>query len=228
MSFCLMQGVKMSVSTKRSLIILAVSLAVVLMANACYPLVLPPASPEPTAVTGQGDLAPTVAPPAAPVTSTLTLDQLKNGAYVSEQALGGKATLVNGKFEVSTGTGAMQKVTVVLAEPAATGDLDGDGVADAAIILAASTGGAGVFIDLHAVLNDGGKPTDAAFALLGDRVQVKSLAIQNGAIIVDLMTHGPKDGRCCPTMEVVQTYKLQGNSLILLSIVQKPTIRLSK
>ncbi|MDQ1301645.1 MAG: hypothetical protein QG637_1567, partial [Chloroflexota bacterium] len=100
--------------------------------------------------------------------------------------------------------------------------------ADAAVVLAASTGGTGVFKSLHVVVNDGGKPREAALVVLGDRVQVKALTIQSGALIVDMMTHGPKDGLCCPTMDVVQTYKLQGNTLVLLSVVQKPTIRLSK
>jgi hypothetical protein len=218
----------MPISIQRLLIILAALLAVAVTASACYPFVLPPAPLQPTATPEPAGPSPTAAPPAAPITATLTLDQLKNFAYVLEQAPGGKATLVNGKFEAATGAGATQKVTAVLAEPIVAGDLNGDGAADAAVILTASTGGSGAFVNLHAVLNEGGKPVDTALALLGDRVQVKSLAIQGGALVVDLMTHGPKDPLCCPTMQVVQTYKLQGDMLILLSVVQKPTIRLSK
>jgi hypothetical protein len=213
----------MSVSIVRSLIILVVMLALTMFAAACYPLPPRPLPEPPTATP-----APTAAPPAAPVTATLTLDQLKNHTYALEQAPGGKAALVNGKFEAATGTGATQKVTAVLIEPTATGDLNDDGAADAAIILTANTGGSGAFVNLHAVLNEDGKPADAGLTLLGDRVQVKTLAIQGGALVVDLMTHGPKDPLCCPTMEVVQTYKLQGNTLVLLSVVQKPTIRLSQ
>ena len=215
----------MSVSIVRSLLILVVLLALTVIAAACY---LPPPRPTPEPPPATAAPAPTAASPAAPVTATLTLDQLKNHTYALEQAPGGKAALVNGKFEAATGTGATQKVTAVLVEPTATGDLNGDGAADAAVILTANMGGSGVFVNLHAVLNEGGKPADAGLALLGDRVQVKTLAIQGGALVVDLMTHGPKDPLCCPTMEVVQTYKLQGNTLILLSVVQKPTIRLSQ
>lgn len=221
----------MSVSILRSLTILVVMLALTVFAAACY---MPPPRPlpeVPTATAAPVTPAPTAAPPAAPVTATLTLDQLKNFVYVSEEAPGGKAALVNGKFEAATGTGATSKVTVTLTEPVAMGDLNGDAAADAAVVLAASTGGTGVFKSLHVVVNDGGKPREAALAFLGDRVQVKTLTIHAdtaGALIVDMMTHGPKDGLCCPTMEVVQTYKLQGNTLVLLSVVQKPTIRLSK
>lgn len=209
---------------------LVVMLALTVFAAACY---MPPRPlPEVPTVTAA---APTAVAPAAPVvvastTAALTLDQLKNFAYVLEQAPGGKAALVNGQFAATTGAGATQKVTVTL-ESAAIGDLNGDGTADAAVVLATSTGGSGVFRSLHVVVNSGGKPSEAAFTFLGDRVQVKTLAIHAdtaGALVVDLMTHGPKDPACCPTMEVVQTYKLQGNTLVLLSVVQKPTIRLSK
>ncbi len=222
------KGVHMSVSIVRSLLILVVLLALTVIAAACY---LPPPRPTPEPPPATAAPAPTAAPPAAPVTATLTLDQLKNHTYALEQAPGGKAALVNGKFEAAIGAGATQKVTALLTEPVAFGDLNGDGVADAAVILTANTGGSGAFVNLHAVLNEGGKPADAGLALLGDRVQVKTLAIHAdtaGALVVDLMTHGPKDPLCCPTMEVVQTYKLQGNTLVLLSVVQKPTIRLSK
>jgi len=219
----------MSVPIVRSLIMLVVLLALTAIAAACA--VPPPRSlPEPPTAAATAP-APTVAAPSAPVTAALTLDQLKNFTYVLEQAPGGKAALVNGQFAATTGAGATQKVTVTLAEPAAFGDLNGDGAADAAVILAASTGGAGVFRSLHVAVNSDGKPSDAAFTYLGDRVQIRSLAIHAdtaGVILVDLLAHGPKDPACCPTMEVVQTYKLQGNTLVLLSVVQKPTIKLSK
>jgi hypothetical protein len=221
----------MSVPIVRLLLILVVMLALTVLAAACY---LPPPRPlpeSPTATAAPAAPAPTAASPAAPVTATLTLDQLKNHAYALEQAPGGKAALVNGKFEAAIGAGATQTVTVTLTESVAIGDLNGDGAADAAVVLATSTGGTGVFKSLHVAVNNGGKPSDAAFAFLGDRVQIKSLAIHAdtaGAILVDMLTHGPKDPQCCPTMAVVQTYKLQGNTLVLLSVVQKPTIRLSQ
>jgi hypothetical protein len=216
----------MFVPIARSLLILVVLLALTVFAAACY---MPPPRPLPEPPTAAPTApAPTAAAPAAPITAALTLDQLKNFTYVLEQAPGGKAALVNGKFAAALGAGATQTVTVTLAEPVAIGDLNGDGAADSAVVLATSTGGTGVFRSLHAALNKDGKPSEAAFAYLGDRVQVKSLTVRDGAVIVDLLTHGPKDSACCPTMEVVQTYKLQGNTLILLSVVQKPTIKLSQ
>ena len=153
----------------------------------------------------------------------LTAALLENATYLSANLPGGKATLKDGGFEQSTGPGATQKVVSRILGPIATGDLNGDGAADAVLILATNTGGTGTFVELHAVLNDGGKPQDAARADLGDRVFLKSLAIDPaGAIVVRMLTHGPKDPMCCPSEEVTQTYKLDGNALKLVSPAAKP------
>ncbi|MGC8780094.1 MAG: hypothetical protein ACP5UQ_04430 [Anaerolineae bacterium] len=205
----------------RSVSLLAASLVVLLLAGACDSFVLPPL-PEPTAAIE----APTATPSVVPAPPSLTLEQLQNGVYLSDLVAGGKVTLADGRFEAPiAGTGLT--ATVTLAAQIASGDLNGDGLFDAAVILATNTGGTGIFRYLHAVLNRAGQAVDAAAMPLGDRVQIKALTIQDDMIVVDMVTHGPKDAQCCPTVEVVQTYKLQGNALVLLSIVQKPTIRLA-
>ncbi len=85
------------------------------------------------------------------------------------------------------------------------------------MILYSSGGGSGTFYELHAMVVRNGQPHDAAWTPLGDRVQINSLAIQNGEILVDMVTHGPEDPMCCPTQQVVQTYALQGDELVLTS-----------
>ncbi|MCU0503113.1 MAG: Gmad2 immunoglobulin-like domain-containing protein, partial [Anaerolineae bacterium] len=163
----------------------------------------------------------------APAAPPLTVDQLKNGTYLSEYVPAGKVTLKNGKFEQSTGAGATQKVVVSMIEPVALGDLNGDKVSDAAVILATNTGGSGIFYDLHAVLNEGGKPVDVSSVPLGDRVQIRSLTITDGVIVVSMITHGQNDPLCCPTLPVTQSYKLQGGKLVRESAVKAPTIMLA-
>ena len=93
-------------------------------------------------------------------------------------------------------------------------DLNGDGAEDAAVVLATSGGGSGTFISLEAVLNDKGKPKHVASTLLGDRAQIKSVVIESGEITVNMVTHGPDDPMCCPTQEVTEQYKLQGDTLV--------------
>jgi hypothetical protein len=50
---------------------------------------------------------------------------------------------------------------------------------------------------------------DIANTDLGDRVQINSLVIEEGEIVVDMVTQGPDDPMCCPTQEVVKRYELQ-------------------
>jgi len=96
----------------------------------------------------------------------------------------------------------------------AYGDLDDDGVDDAAVLLATNTGGSGVFVDLAVVLDRGGKPQDAARFFLGDRVKPERVAINGGLIELALVVHGPDDPLCCPTERVVWRFRLVGSDLI--------------
>jgi hypothetical protein len=67
---------------------------------------------------------------------------------------------------------------------------------------------------LGVVINDQGKPKQIASADLGDRVKVNSLSLKAGKIIIDLVTHGPNDPSCCPTVKKIAVYRLVGNKLV--------------
>ena len=56
------------------------------------------------------------------------------------------------------------------------GDVDGDGVEDAVILLEDNTSGTGRFVYAVAVLDVLGRPTPTPPLMLGDRIQVKSLS----------------------------------------------------
>lgn len=139
----------------------------------------------------------------------LTLEALKNGAYLSEFAGPERARLVNGLYE----NGPEQVAIQLLSDKIARGDLNGDGAEDAACLLTTNSGGSGSFVDLAAVLNRKGAPENVARLQLGDRVVVNSVRIEGRTIIVDMVTHGPGDALCCPTLAVVQNYRLDGTSL---------------
>jgi hypothetical protein len=148
----------------------------------------------------------------------LTLEQLKNATYAVEEAPNHLAPLVNGKFSASIVPGSATKVSVTLLDStAAFGDLHGNGSQDAAVVLAVNAGGTGTFNYLEAVVNVLGTPTNVASQFLGDRVKINSVSITNGTIVVDMVTAGPGDALCCPTLHVVQTYQLQGAQLVKLS-----------
>ena len=147
----------------------------------------------------------------------LTLEQLRNAEY-RLPLLGDRDTpvrLVDGMGTLVYGEGATERETVgIVNDTVAFGDLDGDGNADAAVVVFISGGGSGTFIHLVAVLDRNGAPEQAAWAFLGDRVPVRNLAVTGGRIVAHTVTHRPSDGLCCPTLDVTRTFGLEGDQLV--------------
>lgn len=102
------------------------------------------------------------------------------------------------------------------------GDL-ADGENAAAVILVANGGGTGNFVHLAIAREQGTRFTPIAATMLGDRVNVESVQIRNGQIQVDLISHGPNDGACCPTQPMRQVYTLDGDQLNLVSETTRTT-----
>ena len=96
----------------------------------------------------------------------------------------------------------------------ASGDLNGDKIADAAIIITFNTGGSGTFVNLFAVFGEPGKPLISEPVALGDRVVVKSLKISAGKIMINLMTHKASDPACCPSLDRTYTYCVKEDKLV--------------
>ena len=177
-----------------------------------------------TALTPTGTLTPL--PEVSPTASSgLSREALANARYQSEGfatyagvvdgvSAEGALQLKDGVFQGTYQGDAASELVIRLGELSATGDLDGDGVADAAVILSEEPGGSGVFIHLAAVLDRAGQPVNVSTVLLGDRTQVLSLAIEDGKIVVQMRTHGPDDPMCCPTLDVTVRYLLKDDRLI--------------
>jgi len=184
------------------LVLLAIALLVALLVSACGPMAAAPTA-TPTAV-------PTATPTAMP---PLTLAALKNAEYQSEFPKSKKARLTDGKYEEEIVPGAASKLVIALHPTYALGDLNGDGVNDAAVVLAANMGGSGTFIYLAAVVNQNGTPQHVASVSLGDRVKIEAMAIKAGVITVDVVTHGPQDPLCCPTQKATKSFRLLADKL---------------
>jgi hypothetical protein len=143
----------------------------------------------------------------------LTEESLKNAEY--QGIYPDAVKLTEGQYEGQPFVeGGASRPTVVFTEPFALGDLDGDGVEDAAVLLVEDSGGSGSFVYLAAVLNRDGQPENVATTLLGDRAQVEELSIDSGQIGVKMLTHGPDDPMCCPSQESQATYTLEGSELV--------------
>jgi hypothetical protein len=137
--------------------------------------------------------------PLAQGTGAIALGMLQNATYkIPEQ---GSYTLSNGSYQSGT-------VTVNLIKPTAIGDVNQDGVEDAAVILAVGTGGSATFEYLAVVTNQNGSPVNLDTYLLGDRVRVQTLSIKNGQVRIKLLKHKDTDPLCCPTNLVIEAYQL--------------------
>src|SRR3989338_5155671 len=107
-----------------------------------------------------------------------------NATYSIEGEL---ITLENGRAEEESEQGSAIKIeTTVFGEPA-MGDLDDDGVEDAALILVYNPGGSGTFYYVTAALQGSGKAegviTRSVF--LGDRIAPQNISIKNGVVLVN-------------------------------------------
>jgi heat shock protein HslJ len=169
-----------------------------------------------TACSGAATAGPTETGDTSVPLRPLTEEALKNAAYHSEWPEDGIAQLTDGEYRKPIVEGSATELLIRLMD-VAFGDLDGDGVSDAAVVLVTDPGGSGTFYELAAVVNQDGNPEHVATISLGDRAQIEALSVKAGQIVVEMITHGPDDPMCCPTQQVVQTYALQGDGLVQVS-----------
>ncbi|MCK9622918.1 MAG: hypothetical protein M0R47_20580 [Methylobacter sp.] len=135
----------------------------------------------------------------------LTEKDLANATYWINEL--GTFHLDNGEFNSQYGEGVTQRHKVTL-DKIAFGDLDHDGLTDAAVILAWQSGGSGTFKSLMAMRNTGSAPQQQDDILLGDRVQISALSITASQVHLETVSSGPRDPACCPSQQVKQVYIL--------------------
>jgi hypothetical protein len=154
-----------------------------------------------------------------PVIPALTLDQLKNTAYqLVAQDSHKTVQLVNGAYQNGSDPASPDYASITLAQPMAFGDLNGDGVSDAAVLLAENYGGTGVFVSVIAMLNQNGKPVQAAGELVDDRPVINSITIKDEQILLDVTVHGPNDPGCCAAQPNKRVYRYEAGRLVLTGL----------
>jgi len=154
----------------------------------------------------------------APTPDGITLEALVNAYYNSPTPAEGLIRLTDGEYRREAAPGSASQITVALLRDLLSfGDLDADGRADAAVVLAGSGGGTGTFVSLAAVVDDDGQARHVATAYLGDRVRVTSVAIDSVQITVGLVSHPPTGPLCCPSVETTRRFRLDRETLVELS-----------
>ena len=128
--------------------------------------------------------------------------------------------LKNGKYK--SGNNPDNFICVKLVKYA-IGDLNGDGVNDAVIVLAQNFMGSGTFFELTALEVKDGKIHQTKSISLGDRVVIKDLAISKtdnehqisnaNKIKLKMITHKATDPSCCPSLKVEKCFYLTSPDL---------------
>ena len=144
----------------------------------------------------------------------LTVEQIKNSPFYirgwEDETQGERVQLQNGRY---SRTNPADQLFLELHQ-IVLGHLSTSRTKDAAVIYGVNYGGTGNFYILSVLSDDQGRPKNIANAELGDRVKIISLAIKSGKIIIDMITHGPHDPACCPSVKKIATYTLSGNKLL--------------
>jgi hypothetical protein len=158
---------------------------------------------------------PRVHPPATnPATSQiLTLELLQNTAYPLPEANGNLIKFTDGKFRGPVVLGSSEEVRFVILDRVGRGDLDGDGVEDAALLMVKDPTGEAPVYSLWAVVNQSGVPDPRGSVLLGEKVQVGGMSIEDLKIYVDVVRPGLQEIQGVPTRRIKESYKLLGNQL---------------
>lgn len=145
-----------------------------------------------------------------PPQHVLSEERLWNADYLSP-LLQAPITLVNGAFSgMIDGT----ELNVTAQPGIAYGDLNGDGIEDAAIVLAENTGGSGVFVSLVVIYSDAGQYAQAAGVVIDDRPIIDSVAIEGSVVKLQALVHAPNDPMVNPTTRISAEYSLRGGRLI--------------
>lgn len=200
--------------TKKGILILAAFLTLISVSCGTSDSPAEPAAPPiPTATQSSAIVIEEVGATSS-IPAELSFEALGELSYrgILEQPI----ILAGGRFkgEPVIEGGASRPVVSLLSQPVAYGDLDDDGQPDAAVVLVSDSGGSGTFVYLAIVQSRDGMPTNVATSFLGDRVQVKSLSIEEGSLVATLLSHAPSDPACCPSQEEVRLFRLSGEQLI--------------
>jgi heat shock protein HslJ len=145
-----------------------------------------------------------------------SLDELQNMRYTGLGGALGAVTLTGGHWSgAPTPAGAASVAVVTLdADFRLAGDLDGDGVDDAVVLLTHSPGGTAAWSYLAVVARAEGAVRNIATVALGDRVQIRSAHIADGTLSVSTVRTGPNDAACCPGELGEQQWAFVGGRLV--------------
>jgi len=110
--------------------------------------------------------------------------------------------------------GASRPTVQLLGDLLETGALEGDETKEAVVLIVESSRSSGSFVYLAVIARRTVNVENTSTILVGDRVQIRSLGIVDGKIIMEVIQHGPEDAMCCPSQKARRTWVLEGGELV--------------
>ena len=163
--------------------------------------------------------------PTKAATQAPTLKEIKNASYSGIEGLKSPIKLVDGRWKGRPHKkgSASRPVVSLVGDFRITGDLDGDGTDEAVVFLNYAPGGTGQLLHLAVMGRKRGKIENVATTLIGDRVQIRDVRIEQKRIFVDVIQAGPKDAMCCPGEVTTREWTLEpGGKLNRDTVTAKP------
>jgi len=158
---------------------------------------------------------------------TLTWEAIKNAPYPNKWSSNSAAQLVDGEYRQKDSMDSAKGLYIGLAPYRIYGDLDGDSLEDALVVLVAEPGDSAPFYNLVAVLNKGGTPYPMAPKPLGERISIRSIALPDGEVVVDIDVFAPDDPACCPSQSKRLIFTYTGKDLELVEETDLPSAQVS-
>lgn len=148
------------------------------------------------------------------IAGTLSQEELANATYSNIEE-SGPITLTDGHWEGKPfEEGGASFPQVEMAETFyLTGDLNGDNVDEAVVLLSQNSGGTGTFNYVIAADRKNDEVRILGIAEIGDRVQVRSGRIDGGLIMLDVVQHAVNEPACCPSELATRSWSLEGDRL---------------
>ena len=161
------------------------------------------------------DNATEILPIRPPQPSLSVLETLRNAEYPIKQTKTGIVQLKDGSYEGTVTFGSAAKIKVQLGKEQAFGDINGDGIEDAVVLLMITSDGNDTLTTLTGVINKDGVATPMYSILLGDHILVQSITIRSGTIFAVISPYQPNIPTATASIPIVtRAFKLQNNKLI--------------
>jgi hypothetical protein len=199
---------------RRNLLCLLLVLALI----GCTPAA-PSGAPSGTVVPADSAIPPeraflTPAPPTeSPPLTGISAQQVRNAFYqLGFTDVPRTVQFTDGVFQQGT-SGSADFMEIRVTDFIALGDINGDGVNEAAAIISENYGGTGVFVFMALYLEQEGQPVYRASAFIDDRPAIDAIGFEDNEISLVVTTHGTADPFCCPTLRNERHYRLINNQL---------------